>query len=157
MAFVKIPVSLKARALRYLSQREHSVEELRRKLKRLTDEANAAQLEPLLVDLQTQGFLSNERYAAARVRTRSARYGNMRLVAELKQMGIDPSAAKNQVEAADDEVTRIQELIARKPIPKDFSEKAKLMRSLQMKGFSGQAIKVALKKAAIVVDSDEFE
>ena len=64
------PLSLKLRAISLLSQREHSLTELRRKLKRIVIQREAAsdgeldaaaastEVEDLLLWLQEQGYLS---------------------------------------------------------------------------------------------------
>jgi regulatory protein len=79
--------SLMARALRFLSRREHSRQELRKKLlphaaERLSD------LDDLLDRLEKESWLSNERYAEGLVRRKSERYGSLRIIDELKQQSI---------------------------------------------------------------------
>ena len=54
-----MPISLKARALRLLSQREHSRAELERKLS--CHEEQAGELARMLNELAAQGLISEER------------------------------------------------------------------------------------------------
>src|SRR3546814_2072501 len=53
--------SLKARAIGYLSRREHSRHELSRKLAPFTDDPQ--EIESLLTQLERENWLSNERFA----------------------------------------------------------------------------------------------
>ena len=85
---VRPPLSLKGRALQWLSQREHSRIELRRKLMRaarLRDEAaaaevssgdRAAEVETLLDWLIEHRYLSEARFVESRVHARAARFGH---------------------------------------------------------------------------------
>ena len=81
--------SLKARALRYLSMREHGRLELARKLARYAEEGD--DIDALLDWLQTSKFLSEPRFAESLVNRRSARFGNSRIVSELQSHGINPA------------------------------------------------------------------
>ena len=65
-------ISLKSRALRYLSAREHSRSELARKLARHAAESD--NLDALLDELEAGKFLSEERFAESLVNRRSARF-----------------------------------------------------------------------------------
>lgn len=118
------PLTLKARAVQWLSMREHSRLELRGKLLRhLSSEARKAErlhsqtidptdgpdataavvmapdaarvlldVDALLDDLQTKGLLSDERFAASRLRVRSPKLGARRIEAELRRHGVEPDA-----------------------------------------------------------------
>ena len=61
----KLQVSLKARALRYLSAREHSRQELGRKLARYAQEGD--DVEALLDTLEAAKFLSQSRFSESLV------------------------------------------------------------------------------------------
>jgi regulatory protein len=80
------PLSLKGRALRYLSMREHSRLELGRKLARYAEEGD--DVEALLDFLERNNWLSQERFAESLVHRRAGRYGNSRVLAELQQNGV---------------------------------------------------------------------
>lgn len=110
-------LSLKARALQWLAQREHSRGELQRKLMRLARQRIAAsqagqagqatpsgvqddraerarvsadlvaEIEALLDSLQADRYLSEQRFVESRVNARLARYGNVRIRQELRQHG----------------------------------------------------------------------
>ena len=86
----KPQMSLKARALRYLSAREHSRLELGRKLARYAQEGD--DVEALLDTLEAAKFLSQERFSESLVNRRAARFGNSRILSELKSHGIEADA-----------------------------------------------------------------
>lgn len=75
-------ISLKARALKYLSSREHSRLELARKLTPYAQDGD--DIEALLNWLQDAKFLSQERFSESLVHRRAGRYGNNRILSELK-------------------------------------------------------------------------
>jgi len=142
----KMQMSLKARALRYLSMREHSRLELGRKLARYAQEGD--NLELLLDQLEAAKFLSQERFAESLVRRRAARFGNSRILLELQSHGIDARALSDTPgELMQDENQRASIALARKYAhpPADALERAKYMRFLQQRGFSHSAIQAALK------------
>ena len=68
--------SLKSRALRMLVRREHSREELRRKLERVAIEGD--DIDSVLDDLATRGWLSDARFAEQAIRARSRRFGPLK-------------------------------------------------------------------------------
>lgn len=148
-------MNLKARALRWLAQREHSRAELRAKLlRRLRAEAGdagfaadaaAAQVDELLDWLAAHRYLDEARFVEARVAARSARFGNRRIEGELRQHGaaLDPAgaAALRASEAA-----RAREVRARRfgAAPADAAARARQARFLAGRGFSSDAIRQAL-------------
>src|SRR5450830_1816392 len=99
-------ISLKARALKYLSSREHSRLELARKLTPYAQDGD--DIEALLDWLQASKFLSQERFSESLVNRRAGRYGNNRILYELKSHGI---AADSDVKQglADGELERASE------------------------------------------------
>jgi regulatory protein len=96
----RAPLSLQARAMAWLAQREQSRSELRRKLLRVArvgihpdDEAAdgaelIASVERILDALQAANCLSDERFVESRVRVREARFGTRRIQQELQQHGL---------------------------------------------------------------------
>lgn len=139
-------ISLKARALRYLSMREHSRLELARKLSPYVEEAS--DLEGLLNWLEESKFLSDQRFSEALVHKRQARFGNQRILAELQSHNLskdDLSDIKEELQET--EMQRALEVLWRKfsTAPVDHSEKAKQMQFLAQRGFSSRAINQALR------------
>src|SRR5690606_21859074 len=66
--------SLKARAIDFLSRREHSRVELQRKLQRHTDDLDA--IESLLDDLERERWLSDERFAHSLINRKAHKLGD---------------------------------------------------------------------------------
>ncbi|HSY28212.1 MAG TPA: recombination regulator RecX [Burkholderiaceae bacterium] len=142
----KMQMSLKARALRYLSAREHSRLELGRKLSAYAQESD--DVNALLDQLEAAKLLSEVRFSESLVRRRSPRFGNSRILMELQSHGIEGDALTGiKSNLADDEGSRAIAVLRRKyeTAPKDASERAKYMRFLQQRGFSHRAIRAALK------------
>lgn len=80
--------TLKERAMDILARREHSREELYRKLSYKGFESD--EVKAVIESLQLQGLLSDERYAESYVRSRAERgFGPLRIQCELKERGVD--------------------------------------------------------------------
>ena len=128
---VDTPQELKARALRYLVRREHSRDELSRKL---APHAESQQiLEGTLNWLESTNKLSNQRFAEVRAHVLARKYGAAKIRQDLKAKGIDDYPV-----SAADEVERARAILARKyriP-PTTREERAKRARFLQGRGFS---------------------
>ena len=129
--------SLKNRALRLLTLREHSRPELERKL--AIHEEQAGQLALVLDDLEAKGFISEERVVASVVYRRSGKLGAKRVGQELQHKGISQEAVKEAVaELQTTELERARAVWLKKfgqtaTTPK---EKAKQLRFLISRGFS---------------------
>ena len=139
-------MSLKARALRYLSAREHSRLELGRKLARYAQEGD--DVEALLDALEAAKFLSQERFSESLVNRRAARFGNSRILSELKSHGIEADAlGEIKTNLEEDEAARAHEVWLRKfgRQPASAEERAKQIRFLMQRGFSHRAIRAAMR------------
>lgn len=138
---------LRARALRLLARREHSRAELGRKLgpHAGSSEVVAGVLDALVQKKQ----LSDERYAEERARTLSRKYGAARIRHDLKAKGVDAEligrASANC--GAEGELERARGILDRKyRVPAATrNERAKRMRFLHGRGFSGDVIHQLLK------------
>ncbi len=140
------PPSLKGRALRLLSQREHSRAELERKLARHVQEGE--DLAAVLDDLQAKDFISDQRAAESVVRQRAPRMGLQRLRQELQARGLSGDLAAQALAALQDtELERARELWCRKfaEPPADLKARAKQMRFLMARGFSGDIAARAMR------------
>ncbi len=141
-------LSLKGRALRYLSMREHSRLELGRKLARYAEEGD--DVEALLDLLEKNNWLSQERFSEALIHRRAARYGNSRIVAELQSHGVNGEALQElKSNLADSETERCLDVWNRKfgTVAADPQARNKQMRFLLQRGFSQRAVQKALKGA----------
>jgi regulatory protein len=143
-----LQLSLKGRALRFLSMREHSRLELGRKLSRYAEEGD--DVEALLDFLEKNNWLSQERFSESLIHRRSARFGNSRIVAELQSHGVNGEALQElKAGLADSETARCLEVWQRKfgTVAADPQARNKQMRFLLQRGFSQRAVQVALKGA----------
>lgn len=139
-------LSLKGRALRYLSMREHSRLELGRKLARYAEEGD--DVNALLDFLEKNNWLSQERFCESLLNRRAARFGNTHIVAELESHGVDGEAlADLKAGLADSEAARASEVWRRKfgTVAADAAERSKQMRFLLQRGFSQRAARVAMQ------------
>lgn len=159
--------SLKQRALGYLTRREHSRVELRRKLldaigreqRRAaalagtgsavsedlpaTDNASPeADVEGLLDWLEAHDLLSPTRFVETRIHARAARFGNLRIRQELAQHGLtlDPEATR-ALEA--DELTRARSVWTKRfdALASDAGGRARQARFLMARGFSPDVVR----------------
>ncbi|GAC1316880.1 MAG: recombination regulator RecX [Collimonas sp.] len=153
----KLQISLKGRALRYLSAREHSRMELARKLARYAQEGD--DIEALLDTLEAAKLLSQARFSESLIHRRAHRYGNSRILSELQSHGIDADSLVNiKAELADGEVARAREVWRKKfnrPAA-DAAERAKQMRFLLQRGFSHRAIQIAVRGGEEEDDEQSF-
>ena len=160
--------SLKARALRLLSQREHSRAELAKKLSdylRLQAKADRArnaqdqdqaqsqtdapalspdiQIAAVLDDFEKRGWLSDARFAEALVRRRSERYGVRKIKDELQRAGVASDASATLLDGLKHtEFERAKELFERKfdGIAEDQKMRARQYRFLVSKGFNPEIV-----------------
>lgn len=137
----KPALSLKGRALRLLSMREHSRAELVQKLSRNLEEGD--DLEAVLAWLTAQNFLSEERAAEAIVHRQASRYGAARVRQEMQRKGVPDELIRANVERMQDsEQERAHAVWERKfgTLPATPQERAKQMRFMASRGFSGSAL-----------------
>ena len=155
MGFAKL--SLKGRALKLLAQREHSRSELESKLARHVEEGD--DLAAILDELESKDFINSERVAASVVHRRASRMGTQRVVQELRSKGLDDALIKST--AAELQSTELERALqvwkskfgSREPATTP-QEKAKQMRFLAARGFSGDVVRKVLKSAAEIEDDE---
>jgi regulatory protein len=135
--------ALKARALRHLARREHSREELARKLSPYAESAEI--LEGLLRELESKKQLSNERFAEARAHWLARKYGAARIRQDLTSKGISEEISE-RVAADAGELEKAKAILERKyrEPATTREERAKRARFLQSRGFSFDTIRSAL-------------
>jgi regulatory protein len=140
------------RALGLLVRREHSRQELTRKLQaRGVAEAEAA----AAVDRLAQaGWQDDSRFACSLARTRSAGgYGPLRIRAELASHGLDQAAVHAAFAAlaeagGDDWTAHARDLVCRRhgsPEHLDLATRRKAADFLLRRGFDGDSIRAALR------------
>ena len=135
------PLSLTGRALRLLSGREHSRAELQRKL--APHEETPGELAAVLDKLAAKDLQSDQRAIDSLVHRRSAKLGTQRLRQEMQSKGMDPQAVAQAVALLrTSEQARALEVWRKKfgnPATTP-AERAKQVRFLAGRGFSGEAI-----------------
>ncbi len=131
---------LKARALRYLVRREHSREELARKL--APHAASNEILEGTLNWLESTNKLSNQRFAEIRAHVLARKYGAARIRQDLKSKGIAEEVSARAL-LGTNELDQAKQILARKyrEPATTREERAKRARFLQGRGFSYDTIR----------------
>lgn len=151
--------SLRGRALAYLSRREHSRDELARKLTPFIEASDGEDPIPNVLDrLAEEGWLSDARFAESVVNRRASRFGAMRIVGELKRHKVDSDTVHTLNERLrDSEWERISAVWARKfgALPVTQQERAKQARFLASRGFSRDAIMRIIKVGDEDVPAEE--
>ena len=140
-----MPISLKARALRLLSQREHSRAELERKLS--CHEEQAGELARMLNELAAQGLISEERVAESVMRRRAPRLGAARVLQEMRAKGLSAEAlaeAAGQLRAT--ELERARAVWQKKfgAPAADAAARARQARVLAARGFAADVVRRVL-------------
>lgn len=151
-----LKLSLKARALRYLSAREHSRIELARKLGRYATEDD--DIESLLDQLEAAKLLSDPRFSESLVHRRSARFGNRRILSELQSHGIEADVlVQLKAELALDEAARATEVLKKKYAgpPANATERGRQERFLMQRGFTSAAVREAMRRFASTAHRDQ--
>jgi regulatory protein len=142
MAFPAPRISLKGRALRLLSQREHSRAELERKL--APHEEEPGTLAKALDELQAKGFISEERVVESVIHRRARKLGTARVQQELAAKGLSSESMAQALEQLrSTELERARDVWSRKfgESTTDPKERAKQMRFLLSRGFDAEVVR----------------
>jgi regulatory protein len=136
------PPSLKGRALRLLSGREHSRFELERKLR--PHETEPGHLDQVLDDLQSKGFINEDRVIESVLHRRSAKLGVARIQQELQNKGLDPERSSQALaQLKDSELSRAAQIWQKKfdSVSTDPKERARQARFLLSRGFATEVVR----------------
>jgi regulatory protein len=128
--------SLYARAMRLLARREHSRDELHRKLSRIA--AEGEDVAAVIEALAAKGWLSDARYAEHAVRAKSRRFGPLKVAYQLRAKGVgDEAIAAAFVAAGVDGTADIQRVWKSRfhAFPENDRELGRHVRFLQGRGF----------------------
>jgi regulatory protein len=134
--------SLKGRALRLLSGREHSRAELMQKLQRFEEEPGS--LAQALDELQAKGFINEQRVIESVLYRRAAKLGTARLQQELQAKGLDPQAVNAALASLRLSERERAAVVWQKKfgtVAVDGADAARQMRFLAARGFSAEAIR----------------
>ncbi len=168
MAFSVPQLSLKGRALRLLSGREHSRLELERRL--ISHEESPGELAAILDDLQAKGFISEQRVVESVVHRKGPKLGAALIKRELSGRGLSAEAVTEAVAGLQTtELARARE-VWRKKFGKKFgpsdegeaaeqaptpAERHQQMRFLAARGFGGETIRRVLAAAGSGQGTDD--
>jgi regulatory protein len=147
--------SLKGRALRLLSQREHTRRELERKLARFEEVPGT--LAQALDDLQARGFLDERRAAESLAHRRASAYGAARLRQEMQDKGLGRELITQTLAGLQSsEETRARQVWQRRfeAAPADAKERARQARFLLARGFSGEVVRRVLADKGLEPDGE---
>ena len=141
-------LSLKGRALRLVTGREHSRAELERKL--VSHEEEPGQLRRVLDELQAKDFISDARFVESVMYRRASKLGAARIKHELQGKGVASDLVLDAVaRLKTTELARAREVWERKfgGLPQSAAERGKQMRFLAARGFAGETIHRVLSGA----------
>ena len=151
MARLAMKPSLKGRALRLLSQREHSRKELEQKLK--PHEETPGELAEALDFLAAKDFINEKRVVESVVNRRSTKLGAARVRQELMAKGLPADDIADAVQAMRGTELERALVVWRKKFgapPLDASERAKQVRFLVSRGFAAEVVR------RVVAGADEL-
>ncbi len=146
-------LSLKGRALRLLTGREHSRAELERKL--AAHEEEPGQLAKVLDELQAKDFISESRVIESVLNRRASRFGAARIRHELQGKGLQAEAVTAAVQSLKgSEAERAHGVWQKKfgAAAADAAERGKQMRFLAARGFGSDAI----RRVVSGLEDDDF-
>ena len=130
-----------------LARREYSRQDLYQKLSQ--QNIDRTELEMLLDELTSKGWLSDIRFAQVYVETYADRFGRYRLENELRERGIADDVIQTalaEMHNKDNELSRARTVWQKKfrALPQDADEKARQARFLQSRGFAYDIIRRVL-------------
>jgi regulatory protein len=134
--------SLKGRALRLLSQREHSRKELEQKLK--PHEETPGELAEALDFLTAKDFINEKRVVESVVNRRSSKLGAARVRQELMAKGLPADDIAEAVEAMRGTELERALVVWRKKFgapPVNASDRGKQVRFLVSRGFAAEVVR----------------
>jgi len=140
--------SLKGRALRLLSQREHSRTALERKLAQ--HEEVAGELAKALDELQARDFINDARAVESGVHRRANKLGTARVKQELAAKGLSgETVAAALAGLRETELSRAREVWRKKfdQPATDAQERAKQVRFLMTRGFNAEVVRKIVQGA----------
>ncbi|HVF64356.1 MAG TPA: regulatory protein RecX [Casimicrobiaceae bacterium] len=154
----RTPLTLRQRAIALLARRDYARAELASRLAR--EGASDVEIDALVDELTTLGYLSDARVAAALVQQRGQRFGARAIAHALRAKGIDAEAAKTALASLD----RTQEFANGRALwerrfgtaPRSPREKAAQLRFLLSRGFSRDVASRVLRFSAAAVDEEQL-
>ena len=137
----KAKISLLGRGIRYLSMREHSEAEIRKKLHPYAE--NEEELNHVILQLKSKNFLSNERFSDSLIYKKANTLGSHRIAYELRQHDLDPEIiSKHLVNLNKSESRRAYDVWFKKfgTLAKEPKDLAKQIRFMVSRGFDQELV-----------------
>lgn len=137
----KAKISLLGRGIRYLSMREHSEAEIRKKLHPYAE--NEDDLNHVILQLKNKNFLSNERFSDSLIYKKANTLGNHRIAHELRKHDLDPEIiSKHLLNLKKSESKRAYEVWLKKfgTLAKEPKDLAKQIRFMVSRGFDQELV-----------------
>lgn len=132
------------KAIDYLSRREHSRLELKRKLR--NKDFSSEEIDETLTKLTEKKYQSDERFAESYVRYRKqSGFGPLKIIAELRERGVAESIISTAVDMHSGEWHEQLINVWKKKFSDPNKEKAKQGRFLFSRGYSAESISKLLK------------
>lgn len=143
-----------------LARREHSIEDLRRKLAGKGFDATA--VSAVIQGMAEKGLISNQRFTTSFVTYHAARgQGPVRIRAELRSHGIPEQAIESAFKSVDVDWAGIARAVRRKrfgeAVPRAMGERAKQSRFLQYRGFGSDDVRAAFVVGSATDINVEFD
>ena len=136
-------------AIAILARREHSVDELCKKLQHKKYHESEIQL--IILDLIAKDLLSDDRFTESFIRAKRLKgAGPLRILFELRKRGISEDLIEHHLKITDNmwltEVRRVWQKRFKSPA-RDAATRAKQMRFLQYRGFTQEQIEPIFKSS----------
>jgi regulatory protein len=133
------PADIRLAAMNLLARREHSVQELRNKLRRRFPDSDM--VDEQLLRLTAERLQSDVRFAESYARQRISRgYGPLRLREELRERGVSEGDAAMAMDELEVDWGAVAAEVMHKKFgalaPDDIREKARRIRFMQYRGFT---------------------
>jgi regulatory protein len=140
--------TVEAAAVRLLAGREHSVEELRRKLVRKGYPPDTT--EQVIQKLAGKRLVSDERFTSNFIHYHAKRgQGPVRIRAALRQQGVADSQVEEALRCAEVDWVQLARGVRRRKfgaaVPRSLGERAKQARFLQYRGFDAEQLRAAFR------------
>jgi regulatory protein len=152
----KKPLSLRATAVRLLARREYARAEFTERL--IARGASRDEVDRVLDELESAGYLSDARFAQAVVAQKAGRYGKRAIAHALREKRVAPAVAQEALAtlAQVDELAEAMALWRRRfgAAPKDEREKARHVRFLMSRGYNMTIALKVLRSARRGDDAD---
>jgi regulatory protein len=134
--------------VRLLARREHSIDELRRKLVRKGYPPET--IDSVIEKLAGKRLVSDERFTSSFVHHHAKRgQGPVRIRAALRQQGISESQAEEALRGAEVDWVQLAREVRRRKFgaasPRSLGERAKQARFLQYRGFDAEQLRAAFR------------